>query len=67
MTTKTYVLSLDIIEQERYDNFSKKHYEKHKFISGVPVTFTPTGVGVHVVVKCPKCGKEKDISNYESW
>jgi|WetSurMetagenome_2_1015567.scaffolds.fasta_scaffold264210_5 hypothetical protein len=64
---KIYVLALDVVEQERYDKFQKEHYDKHKFRGGTPVTLTPTGVGVHVEVKCPKCGKKKDISNYESW
>jgi hypothetical protein len=66
-----YVLALDTVEQKRYDEFQNKfqnkHYAKHKFRGGTPVTLTPTGIGVHVEVKCPKCLKTEDISNYDSW
>jgi len=62
-----YVLSLHETEQKRYDAFRKSHYAKHPFRGGVPVTITPTGVGIHVSVKCPSCGKEKDITNYDIW
>jgi hypothetical protein len=60
-------ISLDDVEYERYKLFSKEHYDKHQFPGGVPVTITPTGIGSHVEVKCPKCGKTKDISNYDVW
>lgn len=62
-----YVLSLDLSEQARYDAFVDYHYSKHKFKGGVPVTLTPTGIGVHVLVKCPKCKKSSDITNYNNW
>jgi hypothetical protein len=66
MKTK-YVLSLHETEQKRYEEFKKSHYSKHPFRGGVPVTITPTGIGIHVKVKCPSCGKEKDITNYAIW
>ena len=62
----TYVLALDTVEQERYEAFYAEHYKKHK-CGCCPVTLTPTGIGVHVEVNCPKCGKKEDISNYECW
>ena len=64
---KTHCLSLDEVEQKRYKAFVNLHYKKHHFRGGAPVTITPTGVGDIVVVKCPSCGNEKDISNYEVW
>ena len=62
-----YVMSLDEVEQKSYDEFKSEHYAKHHFQGGVPATLTPTGLGIHVDVKCPICGEVKDISNYESW
>jgi hypothetical protein len=64
---KKYAISLDEVEQKNYDDFTKEHYSKHKFIGGVPVTLTPTGLGINVEVKCPKCGEVKNISNFDSW
>jgi hypothetical protein len=62
-----YLLSLNEVEQKRYEEFQNKHYSKHKFHGGVPVTITPTGIGDHIEVQCPKCNKKEDISNYEAW
>jgi len=62
-----HLISLDEVEQKRYDTFNDKEYKKCQYRGGLPVTITPTGVGNHVEVKCPKCGKTKDISNYDSW
>ena len=62
-----YVMSLDEVEQDRYDAFTKEHYSKHKFHGGVPVTLTPTGLGTNVEVKCPKCGEEKKTGIFEDF
>jgi hypothetical protein len=64
---KKYTISLDEVEQENYDAFTKEHYSKHKFRGGVPATLTPTGLGINIEVKCPKCAEVKNISNFESW
>ena len=29
--------------------------------------FQSTGIGVKVQIKCPGCGKVKDITDYNSW
>lgn len=29
--------------------------------------FTPTGIGIAVSIKCPYCGKTKDITDVDSW
>jgi hypothetical protein len=62
-----YVMSLDPVEQKSYEAFTDEHYSKHKFQGGVPVTLTPTGIALHVEVRCPSCNETKDISNYDSW
>ena len=67
LINNVYLLSLDEVEQKRYDKFQSKHYKQHRFHGGTPVTLTPTGIGVHVEVRCPKCNKTEDISNYDSW
>jgi len=30
-------------------------------------TFSPTGIGVIIVVKCGNCNLTKDITNYDMW
>lgn len=32
----------------------------------VTVAFTPTGIGMHVELRCA-CGRVKDITDYASW
>jgi hypothetical protein len=53
-------------EEKALKKFSLKHYEKCR-LDGTPITFKPTGIGDVVTVHCPKCGKEKDITDVESW
>lgn len=50
----------------------RKFYEKHgkcktkdRDIVYYKLFPTPIGVGVHIV--CPKCNKEKDITDYGKW
>lgn len=63
-----YIISLDAVEQKRYNDFNTREYKKCHYRGGLPVTITPSGMGGnHVSVKCPKCGKTKDISNYDGW
>ena len=39
----------------------KGHTPSFQFI------FQSTGIGVKVQIKCPGCGKVKDITDYKSW
>ena len=39
----------------------KGHAPSFQFI------FQTTGIGVKVQIKCPGCGKVKDITDYKSW
>lgn len=64
-------------EEKRY----KKFCEKHKIcrinagkdtFSGFPVgnseiIITPTGIGNVIEVRCPICGKRKNITDSDSW
>jgi hypothetical protein len=61
------VFKLNDKESKRVTNFYYKHYDKGCKGTYWVVTFTATGIGHKVVIKCPVCGKEKDISDYTSW
>lgn len=51
-------------EMERYEKFKKEH----RACGGlVEVSFTPTGIGNIVKMKCNGCGKNKDITDVDSW
>ena len=52
-------------EQAALDEFK----ERHKFEKGFKysVTFTPTGIGCKIVVRCLNCGKKEDITHYSVW
>lgn len=52
-------------------NHECQYYGKMNSNSGsiggaITYSFTPTGLGVVVKVKCA-CGEEKDLTNYEEW
>jgi hypothetical protein len=70
--------SYTLSEQEEKD--AKAFIEKHKkcrpkprvnntFKQSAPYKyiFTPTGIGTSVTIKCPYCGKEKDITDVDCW
>lgn len=62
--------SLDEKESKEYKDFCKKHREC-EFVSTtggkISITFTPTGLGNIVSVKCSGCGEIKDITNTDAW
>jgi len=61
------------IEKERAQSWIEQHKKDHpmKHTGAVggrwSYTFTPTGIGTIVVVRCCACGAEKDVTNYEGW
>jgi len=62
---------LDNKQLKDYIEWDKKHQCKFKNNCGaiggrLTFTFTPTGLGVIIKVKCA-CGEELDLSNYEEW
>jgi hypothetical protein len=61
---------LNPIEAQEYHDFCNKHKscEFSSTIGGkISIIFTPTGLGDIVVVKCNKCGEEKDITDVSNW
>lgn len=62
--------ALNDTEAQQYHDFCNKHRscEFSSTIGGkISVIFTPTGLGDIVVVKCNKCGEEKDITDVSNW
>lgn len=59
------IYSLNDVETASLVKFQDKHYKKCK--GETAVTFIETGIGSNITVKCMKCGKVKDISDYGSW
>ena len=57
-------------EQEEYNKFVKKH-ESCEFPSSIggkiSLTFTGTGLGDIIEVRCNCCGKTKDITDISNW
>lgn len=67
------IYEFDEVEQKKLNEFYDKHHDctykcLHKpFFSSIggqyTFTFTPTGIGTIVKVKCNACNKEEDITN----
>jgi len=61
-------------EVEQAEEFKEKHRcsskNKKRDVTGAnrifSYTFTLTGIGVGVTVSC-SCGKEKNVTDYDSW
>jgi hypothetical protein len=47
----------------------KKFYKKHFAACGgyKQITFSETGVGTKITVRCPVCMKDKDVTDYSNW
>ena len=61
---------LNETEVKEYTAFVDKHKScKCSATTGgkISIIFTPTGLGDVIVVKCNKCGKEKDITDISNW
>lgn len=57
-------------EEQNYKEFCKEHRECEfaSTIGGkISITFTPTGLGNIVEVKCNACGETKDITDISNW
>lgn len=62
------IKSFDLNESE--SKMAVAFVEKHHGMghgSTYRYIFTPTGIGDKVVIKCVRCKKKKDISDYDSW
>lgn len=65
-------------EEKLYHDFYKKHKvcrdrlcEEHGLNfcppGSISITFTPTGIGSAIKVKCTLCDTEENITDYDSW
>ena len=54
-------------EKAKFNAFLEKHFKKCK-IGKVKMTISyGSAIGVSLMVKCPKCKKTKDITDYSVW
>ena len=62
--------TLEKKKKKRADAF-KEHHKNRRKRNGISLPykyiFTSSGIGNVVVIKCPYCGKEKDITNIDCW
>ena len=47
--------------------FRDSHYKSCKNGSKYLYELTGTGIGTAITIKCPVCGEEKDITDYDCW
>jgi len=62
-----HVDSMSVIETKRYNQWTKKHYNKCRPRVGWLVEYQYTGIGSGISVKCPKCGEVKDLTDISGW
>lgn len=60
---------LDKFEMQPKEVEAAKRFERrHRKCRGsMEVTFTITGIGLGVHVRCTHCHKEKNVTDYDSW
>ena len=61
--------SLEVLsdkEMLQFREFKHSHY-KSCGTNDVYVLLSPTGIGTIIKLKCPKCGKELDITDCDHW
>ena len=61
------MFTLSKVECDRYDAFWRKHNKKCKTSKIVITVDHGNGIAQVTKVKCPKCKKTKDITDYSSW
>lgn len=54
-------------EDKLSNEFIEEHFVNKKHRDGFCYIIIPTGIGNNIHIKCLKCKKEKDISDYSSW
>lgn len=47
--------------------FRDSHYKSCKNGGKYLYELTRTGIGTAITIKCPACGEEKDITDYDCW
>ena len=61
--------SLEVLsdkEMLQFREFKHSHYKSCR-TSDTCVLLSPTGIGTIIKLKCPKCGKELDITDCDHW
>ena len=54
-------------EIERMAKFRSRHYQSCKNAGCYQYELTGTGIGTVIKIKCPQCGVEEDVTDYERW
>jgi phage FluMu protein Com len=54
-------------EEEKYTKFLRKHRSKCGTNKIILIIDHSNGVGQYTKIKCPKCKKTKDITEYKCW
>ena len=54
------------VEQARAEEFIKKH-NHNNVMTTFTYSFTTTGIGTTIFIKCNNCGEEENITDYDCW
>lgn len=54
-------------ERDADNRFRGKHHQKCKNGSTFQYELAGTGIGVAISVRCPVCGEEENITDYDCW
>jgi hypothetical protein len=62
------MFTLNEVEQKAERKFKREHRKCQLTMNGfITYSFTQTGIGVAVEMKCSACGILKNITDYKSW
>lgn len=54
-------------EMTQIKEFRSRHYQSCENGSCFQYELTGTGIGTVIKIKCPKCGVEENVTDYECW
>lgn len=54
-------------EREKQQEFMQHHYKTCNNAGQYLYELTGTGIGTVIKIKCPVCGAEEDITDYDTW
>jgi hypothetical protein len=55
------------LEEFREKHFKKQCYMKNRKSDSYSIKIVATGIGDAISIKCRNCGKEKDVTDYDTW
>lgn len=61
------LLQLSENEVEYIESFKNRHRQLCKNGSCYQYELSGAGVGTAIKIRCPKCGEERDVTDYTSW